>query len=202
MKRVIWSAVIVCLSCASLSAQQPYTFRNLPSDLNIELQPQSDHHRIHFRVKIDGLAGKSAFAKIAVSEEVNGRIHSETAEVFDVTAESEVWEFYLRVPRFSSRTAVYTLVLGEFDPEQVDQYQAKVGYRWIINRDPSGRALITTEEEGKPLAVMFPVRTAHIIGGEIKIVSEVKLTQPEGIRFGQVGPGGAVDGTRSAQRVN
>ena len=203
MHRIIWSMAILCVSTGSVRSAEEYTFLNLESGLNIELQPSDDYHRIHFRVRMEGLAGKTGFARIAVSRDVNGAdIHSETTEIFRVQQPREEWEFHLRVPRFSSRTAVYTLVLGHIDAKEIDQYRSQVGYRWIIDRDRSGTAITRTEENGRVFPVTFTFRSAVVVGGEIRIVHAPIVSRREGIRFAEFPSAGAVDGAQSARRLN
>lgn len=202
MRSLLWLLPMMLVLSGGLWAQETYTLQRLNSGLDIELQPRTDHHRIHFRLRVNGLEGKTAFAKIKIARPDTNDSMSEAVQLFSITEPSEVWSIFLRVPRFQSADATYTLYFGRHDITAVDEYQAKSGFRWIIKRDPSGQASIVTQEDGHPLPVQLAVRTAVQIGGEIRIVSETRLQALDGIRLGTFESDRAVDGDEVARRVN
>ena len=184
MRAFIFLAImLISVTCCNIGYSQ-ITLKLLTSSKHIELNPQQDHHRIHFHVRFRGKNNKKMFARIETEIE-NSATSAQTLKEFDVTSPDEVWHCYMRVPKFNDRKCVYTLWIGETRSKEVDMRQPESGFRWSIDRDNNGQAIIDAEQDGQ-LAVVVRRASYDNVSGRIRIVVEQRILPYSGIKFGVV----------------
>ena len=178
-----FSLVVITLFISSVQAQT-ISLRQLGSGLHIELQPQTDHHRIRFRLRCRNFAGKRVFARIETEASGLGNQNMIVREV-NVSGNLEDWDFFMRVPKSTKYKCEYTLLLGETNNQKVDPRLPLSGFKWIVNRDQAGNAQIVTSRMGMPLPIVVTERIADITpGGKIEIKIQQRVMIGNAINFG------------------
>jgi hypothetical protein len=194
---------------ASASAEPKVTFvRSETTKKHIAVQPKEEHHRIYFPLRIEGAAGKTAYAQVRCQPKTG----PETVQTvrFEVAGKSELWTVYLRAPRHDTQHATYQVEVGIYDSRELDPKQTLGQFGWIVGRSGGKASFITSQkQDGRDVAVSLPIprRVAKVVGEKIEIVTVPTYgagPEPEGVIFGldnSLGAGIIVTGS-GASRVS
>jgi hypothetical protein len=182
-------AVAFVLSLGATAAGQTVTLESLPSGMEIEIQDQADHYRVHMQVRFQNATGTTMFISLKTVPLMGGTTSTDLREI-EVSADDEVWDCYLRAPLHSRMKCDYTLTAGESQSQDRGAQRPLTGFKWSVERDANRLATIVDNVDGKPLPIEYSVskNVVDIIGGSsvIKPVEETKTVPPKAFRLGKV----------------
>lgn len=205
----VCTTAIVGMMLAWQPPVEKFTFVMSPTtQKHIAIQPQFDHHRIHFLVRTRDLQGKAAFARVVCEvRDADGQLahKSMSLSVVNVETDNDLWSFYFRVPRFSDQPATYQVEVGSYTPAEVVEFPVTKAFAWKVDRNAQGEAQFLHElPEGGVVSLGITTKVAKCVGGSIKIFYEKRVAASPGIVFGidRTGDQALIDGGSVAQKVN
>lgn len=169
-----FAALWVCFVPELVCGVEISFVKSTRTGLHVAIQPKQEHHRIYFPIRIKGGAGATMFARIRAQTD-DGTLVSQDV-VFKVTADEELWQVFLRTPRFPDLTARYQVEVGRFDRGQVDEYEVLSAFAWKLDRSASS-------PQFSPTPTNVIVRKPVCEGGVVRIVLETRTFEP-GLEFG------------------
>lgn len=150
-------ALVVALAIHSAAAGQEVSLVDLPSGMQIEVQPQTDHLRVHVQARFQNAAGRAMFVSLETTF-AGAETKSTVTQEVDVTAADEVWDIFLRAPLNSQAVCGYTLKLGPTSTDPLRPERPRLGFRWIVQRSAAGEQTLVAERDGQPLEIGYQLQ--------------------------------------------